>query len=335
MATWVEQVHARAAIVHEQMAAWHGVGKLEAGQAALQAANLDVEAMTGPFRALLQRLYTEDLPLARMMDTSDLIFHAEGPSAHDALPSLHAINWLTATAEKQLRALAKALFDLAAPDARRLAQGMDLRLSGFAPGSIYAGIKLEPPEDDALGEGCQEPVFLAVREAIRHLPFIPFYVGAESLDAGIYEAFPDAAQRDAGLTAAYQLAPTGKLGIHTLEMFVPGEAPSGLSQRERVVIREALRRPALQNRKTGRFTGEVREIDLDKTRFHLRNIAGVGALRCVVHGVTADEARALIGSRVTVEGDYEADAQGRPRLMLVSSIVPSPAPEQAPLSMTH
>ena len=315
-------IHRRAALVHEQMAlAWERVKH-----------EMSEEEFFGdqnPYYQLLDRLYAEEYPLSVLMASSDLVLHAEGPAAKDAMPDIHAINWLIGSAEKQLRALAKAMFDLSQTARNSLAKSLDLRLTGFAPGSIYAGLRVEPPADSMLyGHGFDEPVFQAIRSAIRQLPIIPSFVREDDLDPGLYEAMPDPAQRDAGLTAAFQLAPTGKLGIHTLEMFVPGEKPSELSQRERVVIRDALKKPVLRKSIVGSFVGELREIDLDKTRFHLRNISGVGSLRCILPEVTAALARPLLGRLVKVDGVYETDETNRPRLMLVESVTSVDRPEQ-------
>ncbi|QFY42961.1 hypothetical protein F6R98_10335 [Candidatus Methylospira mobilis] len=305
-------IHHRAAMIHEQMAeAW----RLLQGQMTHD----EFFAAENPYYKLLDQLYAEEYPLARLLENSDLVFHAEGPDTKGYLPSIHAINWLVGGAEKQLRLLAKAIFDLTESSANHLAKNLDIRLTGFAPGSIYAGVKLQPGDGDVFFDGDQEPVFVTVRSAIRQLSIIPGFVDDEGLNAGIYEAMPDPAARDAGLTAAYRLSPTGRLGIHTVELFVPGQKPSELSQRERVVIHDALKKPKLHSKKHGTFTGEFREVDLDKTRFHLRNISGVGTLRCVFPEVTAEAVRPLLGSTVEVTGEYEMDGRGRPRFMLVSS----------------
>lgn len=308
-------IHHRAALIHEQMErAWSLVQH--------EISRDDFLGPSNPYFKLLDRLYTEDYPLSRLLDSSDLVFHAEGPAAKDAMPTLHAVNWLIGSAEKQVRALARALFDLTMPImARKIAQGIDLRMTGFAPGSIYAGLRLEPDFPDLLGDPELEPVFMAVRESIRRLPIIPGFVGNEALDTGIYEAIPDPAQRDAGLTAAFHLSPTGRYGIHTVEIFSPGEKPAELSQRERVVIRDALNRPKMRTSQHGKFVGVVREVDLDKSRFHIR-VSGIGSLRCILPDFTASRARPLLDSLVEVTGEYEVDAEDRPRLMFVTHIEP-------------
>lgn len=320
METWVNQINARASILIEQMLVAQKVGE--------QVSEEIGRGMVDLYRQKLFDLYREELPIAQLLDASDLVLHAEGPDAKESLPSLHAVNWIISNTEKQLRLLSRSLFDLSASHSRRFGQQLDLRLTGFAAGSIYAGVCLAPPAADLHGPGEHEPTFQTVRAAIRKLPIIPTFVEEESMSPGIFDAYPDPAQRDAGMSAAYHLAPTGKMGIHTLEIFAPGEAPSELSQRERVVIREALKRPLLRESRQGAFVGEMREIDLDKTRFHLRGVAGIGSIRCVMREVTAEKARPWLGAKVRVEGEYEMDQEGRPRLLLVSDISPIHEPIQ-------
>ncbi len=314
MATWVDRVNFRASLLVDQIVSAHRAADLFGTEIG--------DGMADLYRQRLSNLYLDEMPLAQMLDGSDLVLHAEGPEATGGMPSIHAVNWLISNAERQIRALARALFALDEASASRIANGIDLRLSGFAPGSIYAGVRLEPMEGNLLEGSGESPIYQEVRAAIRAMPSIPTFVDDESLNDAIFEAMPDPAKRDAGLSAALHLSPTGRIGIHTLELSVPGGIPAKLSQRERVVLRDALRHPKLSNRQDGSFVGEIREIDLDKTRFHLRNIPGMGAIRCVLPTVTADTAKRLLGTKVRVSGEYETDKQGMPRLMLVSSIEP-------------
>src|SRR5574343_718626 len=99
------------------------------------------------------------------------------------------------------------------------------------------------------------------------------------------------------------------------------KAAAELGQRERVVLRDALRRPQLADGQTGKFIGEIRELDMDKTRFHLRGVRDIGTLRCVLPEVPdSRQAKALMGETVAVSGRYATDTAGRPRLLLVESL---------------
>lgn len=266
-------------------------------------------------------------PLENLLNTSDLVFHAEGPAVRDATPRLSAFNWLSGTAERALRMLSGALFDLSDRDERALRKALDLRLTGMAPGSLYLGFALAAPEAD-LVPADDEPVFDRVREAVRRLPVLTDAIGDESVLPNAAELIPDAAERDAAFNALLRMSPTGRNGIHTLDMTSPGESRGSLSQRERVVLREAIRRPTLANHKKGTFTGLVRGLDLDSHRLTLREVSGVGSLRCVLPALDKTKAQQAIGEYVSVSGQYETDRQGRPRLLLADSITPLPRPSQ-------
>lgn len=314
MTTWVDNLHSKAYLVHEQ---------IMAAKEAERLSGIDTSGMQQRYWALLEKLFSVDLPLANLMDKSDILLHAEGPAAADALPTLQAVNWLCHTAEKQLRALAKATFDLANIQVGNLANKIDLRLTGLAPGSVYVGFKVQADETSDLIDSTSEPVFQLIRDTISQLPDIPGFIGDEFINSGINEAIPDSAIRDAMLNAAFHLAPTGKIGIHTLELSSPlSHRPSAeLSQRERVVIREALRRPKLISPKPGTFIGEIREIDLDAKRFHLRNVKDYGTLRCILPDHYQDtDYKGILGDTAKVTGHYETDKNGRPRLLLVEQL---------------
>jgi hypothetical protein len=123
--------------------------------------------------------------------------------------------------------------------------------------------------------------------------------------------------RDIGLAALLRFAPTGRKGIHTLEMATKTQGMVSLGQRERVVLKDVIEKPSMRAAREGSFTGEIREADLDKTRLHLRNVEGVGTIRCVLPELTPDQARHLLGRHVRATGRYQANRDGQPRLLFV------------------
>lgn len=261
----------------------------------------------------------ESFPLARVMDESDIVLHAEGPGASHHLPSLAAFNWLSTTVQKSLRHLSVAVFDLSGiADAAKLAKGLDMRLSGLAPGSIWMGVKVMPPPHDLFpSEG---GAIDQLSQQIASLPQIVRFIGDEELTPGLSEFSPDPAMRDVQLSTLLSFTPTGQRGIHTLELASRASGMVSLSQRERVVLREAIRKPEERDARRGSFIGYAREVDLDKTRIHLRDVDGVGTLRCVVPELGTDQARKMLGGLVRAEGRYLPDRSGRPRLLFVERI---------------
>lgn len=267
------------------------------------------------------RIARESFPLAQVLEGSDLVLHAEGPAvAAHARPKLSALNWLTGSAERCVRSLAANWFDIHNADGRLLVRKLDLRLTGFAPGSLWAGLRIEPPASDLLQPDSELIDDLATQLA--RLPEASRFIGTEGLERGIAEAFPDPAERDALLATLFRLSPTGKVGINSLGLSSRQSGQAELSRSERVILREALLRPRGGAERRGTFVGQVREADLDKSRIHLRGVEGIGTLRCVVPALGAVQGKAMLGETVRVSGVYQTDALGRPRLMIVEDVEP-------------
>lgn len=274
------------------------------------------------------------MPLARIMDASDLTVHAEGPALRESTPRLSAFNILASTAQRSLRTLSAGLFNLLERDAKTLMRLLDLRLTGMAPGSLYLGFALAPPDEDLLPSS-DEPVFESVRTAMRQLPTVSAFIGNEDISEGIDELLPDPAQRDNAIMALFQMSPTGRNGISSIDIASPTSKRAQLSPRERVILKQAVTQPRMNERKHGTFVGDLLEIDLSKQRFHVRNVRNVGSLRCIAPpSFDVVSARNALGEQVRVTGDYESDREGRPRLMAVTRIEAIPRVEQPSISGT-
>lgn len=257
-------------------------------------------------------------PLARVMDQSDIVFHAEGPGASRTMPRLSAFNWMAHTVNTTLKVLSTAVFDVLGSDGKKLARNLDFRVPGIAHASLWMGVKLMPAEADLLSHDGE--LFNTLLDGISSLPNISRFIDDEGLRPGLDEAQPDPAMRDVQLSALYKFSPTGRMGIHTMQMQTRAHGAVSLGQRERVVLREALVHPDTRKTTVGNFDGEVRDADLDKTRMHLRGVKDVGTLRCIIPGMEADHVSKIIGRTVRVHGRYQSDKQGRPRLMFVERI---------------
>jgi hypothetical protein len=321
MDTWVNSLHSRASILHEQIAL---------AMEAQRVHGVDMAGMIATYQSKLAEVYGDSLPLAQLMDTSDLILHAEGPAARHHAAGSGAVAWLCSEAEKRIRQLGMAALKLSGEAVQSAEKDLRILLNGLAPGSLYLGFSVDSAQRMA---GNQQafaledlmPALDTVRDAVRALPSVPQFIGDESVDAGFSETISDPVLRDATLMAAYHLSPTGKRGIHTVEISAPrsGNVLGSFTNRERVVLREsAVRAPLMRRTVKGSFVGELREVDLDARRFHLRDVPNIGSLRCVLGDLNAETARRLIGHGVKVSGDFEADAEGRPRLMRVESVEP-------------
>lgn len=263
----------------------------------------------------LIELAEQHFPLAKVIDHSDLVLHAEGPGASHNLPWLAALNWVTSTAESSIRRLATAYFDMKGANGKQIVKHMSPRLTGIAPGSLWVGVSLD--ECDQAVFGIEPDEGRSLSSELQLLPGLVRFIEDEGLGSGIEELSPDPAMRDISLATLLHFSPTGRKGIHTLEMATKSHGLVSLSQRERVVLLSAIEKPTMRASRSGSFVGEVREADLDKTRMHLRNVKGIGTLRCVVPELSADQARHLLGRHVRAVGSYQVNSDGRPRLMFV------------------
>jgi len=284
--------------------------------------NLTTQQVVEPTLAKIVEIAEQHFPLARVLDNSDLVLHAEGPGAANSMPWLSALNWVTSTAESNIRKLAVAFFDMKGANGKSLAKHLDPRLTGIAPGSLWIGVKLDGVTEPVMGLPAEDGPSLA--DELHQLPGLIRFIDDEGMRPGVEEAAPDPAMRDISLGALLRFAPTGRRGIHTLELVSRSEGAASLGQRERVVLKEVLDKPSMRASREGSFIGEIREADLDKTRIHLRGVEGIGTLRCIVAELSADRARALLGKRVRVVGSYQMDRSGRPRLMFVERFEDAP-----------
>lgn len=321
MDTAVNHLHHRATLLLQQ---------ITMAMQAQSSQGVDMSGFIAVYQRKLQEVYSQELPLAMLHDTSDVILHVEGPAARHHAAGTSAVAWLCHEAERRIKQLGLAALKLGRSRLNAAEKDLRVLLNGLAPGSLYLGFSVDSANRLATNQDLAVEdttiVMTTIRNAVRSLPTIPKFVGDEGINAGgIAEAFVDADIRDAMLMAAYHLSPTGKRGIHTIEISAPrsNEKSGSFTNRERIVLRESvLRSPVMRNIKCGSFIGQLREIDLDAQRFTLRDVGGIGSIRCVMGDLSVDTARKLIGHSVKVFGEYEADREGRPRLMRVERVDP-------------
>lgn len=313
-------IHRRAHLVHEQILSAKNI---------LLSAKKDpslVLAENSPYFDLLNKLYEEEYPLAKLMMSSDIILHAEGPATIESSQKLDLITSFFSGINSQLRKLARSIFHLSTEDSKTLMKNLDIRLNGIAPGSIYAGFSVNPPKPTPLFGTTEENSMIdSIKETVTSLSIIPNFVLDNKISDELADFIPDPAIRDSALLTIYNLSPTGKKGIHTIDILSPSRKtkPSSLDIKKRVVLKETVyTNPYLgKNTKQGVFIGDIRALDLDKTRLDLRNIPDIGTLRCIAN-FTEAKAKSLLGKTVKISGEYEVDKNGKPRLMRAEKIEP-------------
>ena len=276
----------------------------------------------------IDKLYGQELELSRLVDHSDLIFHAEGPSAKNNSFKLQVVTNLFEGIDTQIKHLAQSVLKLGMDDVRPAMRVLDIRLNGLAPGSIYAGFSIKPFEPSSLIGTAEEIALMqSIKAVVVNLSEIPRFITNDGISEGLADLVSDPAVRDSSLMAAYKLSPTGRQGIRSLEIINPktsGEAPTALNPQQRIVLRESLQnQPVIKSKSSyGTFIGQLRTVDLDKTRVDLRGIdaQGIGSLRCILPQLTVEKGREILGKTVQVSGEYEKLPNGKPRLMLIEDI---------------
>jgi hypothetical protein len=305
--------------IQRQIIEWQKLMLSENGAKAMFDSNLIHEQVLEPFFEKLRNLYLRDLPLIKLQETSDVILHVEGRDIHGENPQLKAVNWLGKTVRAQFNRLAAAALPGVEKSSIAASKDAQWEITGLIPGSIYMGFALHRQLTvDAFVKGNQEITNLIVN-ATRSIALVPQFVSTLGVNEELTEAITDPSVRDAAMMAAMQFAPTKSGQFDSVEIFSPGAASGILHYRERLALRHALMKPMMRKKQDGVFVGELNEIDLDSSRFQLRNVSGVGTLRCVMD-FTPAHARRWLGHKVRVSGLYDSDSHGRPRLIRVTQI---------------
>ncbi len=316
--TAIEQLHHKADIWIGQISGWQAFAK-QMGK--------DLGDLSHYYQKV-HDLYANELGLCNLLDNSDIIIHASGVSVSSHKPVLRVVSSLFENVEKQLKTLAASALKFGVLDTKKAMSMLDVRLSGIAPGSFYAGFLIEPPQPSKLlGTDEQNALMRTVKDAVISVSLVPQHLDRSAdISASLGEQLTEPSLRDSALIAAYHLSPTGRSGISSIDIINPAntQGKARLDIAHRTMLREAVNhRPMIQSKtKQGSFTGRLRRIDLDAVRFDLRGIGGDGydSIRCILPTLTAEKGREILGRRVKVTGRYELSPSGKPSLMQVENI---------------
>jgi hypothetical protein len=195
--------------------------------------------------------------------------------------------------------------------AKDLQQACDLELVALQPGSIRIGLRLP---DDEIGE---EPEFhltasrRAASEALVDYLEVADWAAREGDEAWLRERFPQPEKRRALLGAVKSLAPGGRSAVERVSLSgrrMPSPAPATLTRSARRHLGDALKR--LEEPRLGAYEGVLREIDLDKRTFLLREAGPEHAVRCSFPAPLSALAKQALDHRVRAVGTVQK-AKGR------------------------
>ncbi len=267
------------------------------------------EFLIRPYRSLLDTMYQRELPLARLADQSDLLLHVRGPAATGPTPRVSMVTRLLSGTRDQITRLAKQLHGVTS---LRVPAALDLGFVGVAEGSLYLGFSAEEVDGAS-----------ATRDAVATIATASEVVTADQTLDDLTQRFEDPATRDIALAAVRQMSPSGHAGITEVDIY-------GRNIQRRIALTTQTRRHARllmaqPPRRRGTpasttFTGTVREVDLDASRFEIRNVDGhADDIRCA-HELDEEDAKQLVDRRVRVTGRPEFGPKGNVRLLWVDEL---------------
>ena len=198
-----------------------------------------------------------------------------------------------------------------------LKRATDFRVVAMAPGSLRVGVQL-PFEEGKVAEA----VSLALGDYLKTAA----WVASDRPDEELHAQVPD--ERRRRLTEISRLAPRERGQVEEVELvgsLLQSErilGPITLARKNRRRINETLDKIPEQRIET--YTGDLREIDLDKCSFVLRNIetspGEAMQIECQFREELLEAAKEALDKRVTVTGGRPIDQTRRPKSLLVSRL---------------
>lgn len=326
--TWRELLDAKARHLHEQIGqTYHWVQQNAGGDSRVY------ENMTKELYDWLRDLYEKELPLVKILDEADLSLELKGPDTAVSHPRISLVTSTFKRVQDQVRAVTRAIPGVTEQSSEKLKQrhsfahDMDLGFASMALNhALRVGFTLPvPAEDNCLG--AEDPGLQAVAQAIHSIRAVSLTMAEmedeQEIQAKVGDRIPDPKVRDSAILAVKELTPSAKSGFDTVRIFGRGdkveEIERPLTTESRKTLNHFIAKPVYADEEM-EIEGLVREMDLDKKRFELRQIgaAGVNDLRCVYGNEAADSiAKEWLNDSIVVIGRVQKDKDGRPRLMRV------------------
>jgi hypothetical protein len=266
------------------------------------------ELLLRPYRELLDAIYERDLPLAKLVDDSDLLLHVHGPAASGPAPRVSVLTRILTQTRDQVTRLAK---QLGGVTTMRVPAALDMRLVGVAGGSLFVGF--------SAAEATQEGDL--TRQAVESIADVSALIAGDATAAVLAKSMADPAARDMAVAAVRQLSPSGLIGIKQIELLGRRvRHATSLTTETRRHARVLMSQPATAISERRTFVGTVREVDLDASRFEIRNVDGHPEdIRCA-HELEEEVVKRLVDKRVRVAGAPEFGVTGVVRLLWVDEV---------------
>lgn len=200
-----------------------------------------------------------------------------------------------------------------------LKRSADFRVVALAPGSLRVGVQL-PPEEGEAGT--------AVSRALGDYLRAAAWVSSEQSGEDLEQHVPDPRERRLLLTELARLVPRERGQVEEIELsgslLRSARVPSNvrLSRPSRKRIDDAL--DTIPEQRVESYVGDLREIDLDKFSFMLRNAGTrpgeVQQVECEFLEELVEAAKEALDKRVQVTGSRPVDERRRAKPLLVSRL---------------
>lgn len=184
----------------------------------------------------------------------------------------------------------------------------DIEVVDFAPGSFQIGVRLPDPDQASL---FSKELPTQAESALEDFLYAAQWAAGSQSVADLTSHFRDATKRRVVLRAVKAFVPRSHGGIDFVELSgsaVPGGATLQVSQGAIQAILQALESAVSTHEQS--FEGDIREMDLDRQTFRLRNVPEVSEVRCHFGDDLYPLATDLLGKRVRVIGTRQVAPEG-------------------------
>jgi len=184
-------------------------------------------------------------------------------------------------------------------------QACDFRVVALAPGSLRVGVKLSSASQQDLpldGEGELTPARAAEEALDKYLKVASWAASTEDVDA-LNQVVDDARLRRVVLTELSRLVPRARGDVETVELastIVDVGRPIRLVRTTKDRIAEAI--DSTEEERQEMHEGDLREIDLDKKSFVLRNPGEATEIRCEFEDELLETAKEALDKKVRATG---------------------------------
>jgi hypothetical protein len=182
---------------------------------------------------------------------------------------------------------------------KELKHACDLRIVAFQPGSLRVGVRLPDEVQMEWIEGTEPAPIKALKQYLD----VAGWVGSDDPAFALEQLIPDPQQRRVVLNALKPFVPRPRGDVERVELSgraVPRGAKIQLTRGANGRIDQAIDRMAAEQ--VEEHVGDLREIDLDKLSFVLRNTEDVREIPCTFEEDLLEMAKEALDRRVQVTG---------------------------------